>query len=184
MQVVAAGAGIHIQHFARKIQAGAQLALHGFGVNLFGIHAASRNHRVLQIAQFTDGHLPVLAQVYQCHLLFAGDLGGTGGGVNAPLFNGNRPHRVGQQLFQCTLGTVAAKGRKVAGQAVIQCFFIQGRLQVKLCNIAVQLHIINIGRSRKHQRAGDAKVSEKCFALLSKQRFAVFQQGQGHVAQA
>ena len=43
MQVVAAGAGIHIQHFARKIQAGAQLALHGFGVNLFGIHAASRD---------------------------------------------------------------------------------------------------------------------------------------------
>ena len=69
LQVVAAGAGIHIQHFARKIQAGAQLALHGFGVNLFGIHAASRNHRVLQIAQFADGHLPVLAQVYQCHLV-------------------------------------------------------------------------------------------------------------------
>ena len=50
LKIVPAGAGIHIENLPRKEEVAAELALHGFGVHLPGVHAARRDHRVGQIA--------------------------------------------------------------------------------------------------------------------------------------
>ena len=125
MQVIPAGAGVHVEDLPGKVQTRAQLAGHRLGVYLTDIDAAGGDDGVLFIAQRADRHLPVLAQVNERLLLLPRDLRGLRGGVDAPLFDGDGAHRVGQQLCQRPLRTVAALLRKVAGQAVIERFFIQ-----------------------------------------------------------
>ena len=51
-KVIAAGVGVHIQHFPGKIQPGAQPAFHGFGVHLFCVHPAAGDDGMGQAALF------------------------------------------------------------------------------------------------------------------------------------
>ena len=135
------------------------------------------------VPQCVHRHLPVLAEVHKRHLLLARDLGGLGGGVNAPLFHGHGAHRVGQKLCQCALCAVAALLGKVAGQAVIERLFVKSRLEVKLADITMLRYILDVGAGRQHQRPRQAKVGEQRLALLSKQRFAIAEQRERHIAQ-
>ena len=183
LQVVAASAGVHVQHLARKIQALANLALHRLGIDLFDIDAARRDDRVLLVSQRRDRHLPVLDQLHQRLFLLLGHLRRAGRGVDAPPLHGHRPHGIGQQLGDSALHALPALRRKIAGDAVIQRLFVQRGLEVKLANIAVFRDILNIGAGRKHQRTRQAEMRKQCLALLGKQRLAVAQQGQAHVAQ-
>ena len=183
MQVVAAGAGVHVQHLTRKIQPRAELALHRFGVDLFDIDAARRDDRVFLVAQRRDRHLPVLDQLHQRLLLLPGDLRRAGRGVDAPPLHRHRAHGMGQQLGDGALHTLPALRRKIAGDAVIQHFFVQRGLEVKLTNITMLRDILNIRAGRKHQRTRQAEMRKQRLALLGKQRLAVTQQGQPHVAQ-
>ena len=61
LQIVAAGVGVHIQHFARKVQAQRLLALHRLRVHLADGHTAAGDDRMGQIAPGVNGHPPVLA---------------------------------------------------------------------------------------------------------------------------
>ena len=107
-----------------KVQARAQLAGHRLGVYLADIDAAGGDDGVLFIAQRADRHLPVLAQVNERLLLLPRDLRGLRGGVDAP-FRRRRGASSWAAALPAPLRTVAALLRKVAGQAVIERFFIQ-----------------------------------------------------------
>ena len=90
---------------------------------------------------------------------------------------------MGQQLFQRALGAVAAQHRKVAGQAVVERFFVQRGFEVKLADVMVPGQVLDVGAGREHQRPRKPKMGEQRLAQLAEQRLAVAQQRQAHVAQ-
>ena len=183
LQVVAAGVGVHVQHFAGKVKAGAELGLHGFRIHLLHIHAAGGDHRVGKVAPLSNGHLPVLDKPHQLPLLLLGDLIGPGGRVHAPALNHHRLHAGGQQLHQRALCALVGQQGKIVGDPLVQLLLIQSGLQVDDRLPAVFLHVLDVAGSHQGQRAGDTEMGKQHLAHFGKHGLFVPVKGQGHVLQ-
>ena len=165
LQVKAPGIGVQIQNLSGKVQSGAFLRLHGFGVHLRDLYAPVGDDGLLHRALPCHGEFQVLEGIKQPPALFLGDLMHRGAGGNFRPVEDQRHHVLWQQAADALIYRFILLFGKIPEQPGVQLLFVQCGLQVQLQRKR-PFFLVHMGAGAENNGAGHAVGHEQRLAKV------------------